>query len=389
LIFKDRDKYVTGEFRFRRGYCRHNPRKMVKLWAEKELRNLLRLQMAGIPCPTPILLRTHVLVMRFLGKDGCTAPKLKEAKLDEKKMRQTYFQIILIMRTMYHKCRLVHADLSEYNILYWKGKLWIIDVSQSVEHDHPYALEFLRKDSTNITNFFKKGGVDNMTVHELFDFITDLTMTDENVPTYLEKIQEKIANRPIDFTPAEEVNEEVFKEAYIPRTLDDIIDVDRDIMNLRIGKVDTDHFYYQSLTGLKSSLSLDHSFSSTSLVSPNHLQNLEKNGKDGDEYDDEDEDEDEVKGESENEKDDQEEGQEEQTKGDEDISPKPPIAVLNKKEHKKIVKEIQREKRKNKIPKYNKKHKKKLSTNQQHKSEIKDKRKIKQPHKHDNTQLLS
>jgi len=166
--------------------------------------------MAGIPCP--ILLRTYVLVMRFLGKDGCTAPKLKEAKLDEKKMRETYFQIILIMRTMYHKCRLVHADLSEYNILYWKGKLWIIDVSQSVEHDHPYALEFLRKDSTNITNFFKKGGVDTMTVHELFDFITDLTMTDENVPTYLEKIQEKIANRPIDFTPAEEVNEEVFKE---------------------------------------------------------------------------------------------------------------------------------------------------------------------------------
>ena len=42
LIFKDRDKYVTGEFRFRRGYSRHNPRKMVRLWAEKEMRNLKR-----------------------------------------------------------------------------------------------------------------------------------------------------------------------------------------------------------------------------------------------------------------------------------------------------------------------------------------------------------
>ena len=39
LVFKDRDKYVTGEFRFRHGYCRHNPRKLVRTWAEKEMRN--------------------------------------------------------------------------------------------------------------------------------------------------------------------------------------------------------------------------------------------------------------------------------------------------------------------------------------------------------------
>jgi RIO kinase 1 len=42
LTFKDRDKYVTGEFRFRHGYCKHNPRKMVSVWAEKEMRNLKR-----------------------------------------------------------------------------------------------------------------------------------------------------------------------------------------------------------------------------------------------------------------------------------------------------------------------------------------------------------
>ena len=43
LVFKDRDKYVSGEFRFRRGHCKGNPRKMIKLWAEKELRNLKRI----------------------------------------------------------------------------------------------------------------------------------------------------------------------------------------------------------------------------------------------------------------------------------------------------------------------------------------------------------
>ena len=39
LVFKDRDKYVSGEHRWRKGYCKSNPRKMVQVWAEKEMRN--------------------------------------------------------------------------------------------------------------------------------------------------------------------------------------------------------------------------------------------------------------------------------------------------------------------------------------------------------------
>ena len=56
-------------------------------------------------------------------------------------------------------CRLVHADFSEYNLLYFKEEVYVIDVSQSVEHDHPMALEFLRRDCSNINEFFKKKGL--------------------------------------------------------------------------------------------------------------------------------------------------------------------------------------------------------------------------------------
>ena len=49
------------------------------------------------------------------------------------------------MRQLYHVARLVHADLSEYNVLVHKGELVVIDVSQSVELDHPRALDFLRE----------------------------------------------------------------------------------------------------------------------------------------------------------------------------------------------------------------------------------------------------
>ncbi|PKY48940.1 RIO1-domain-containing protein [Rhizophagus irregularis] len=36
LVFKDRDRYVTGEFRFRHGYSKHNPRKMVNYGRKKK-----------------------------------------------------------------------------------------------------------------------------------------------------------------------------------------------------------------------------------------------------------------------------------------------------------------------------------------------------------------
>lgn len=42
---------------------------MVRLWAEKEMRNLKRLQAAGLYCPDPIEVRENVLVMSFLGDD--------------------------------------------------------------------------------------------------------------------------------------------------------------------------------------------------------------------------------------------------------------------------------------------------------------------------------
>lgn len=44
---------------------------MVRLWAEKEMRNLKRLVAAGIRAPDPLEVRENVLVMTFIGdKDG-------------------------------------------------------------------------------------------------------------------------------------------------------------------------------------------------------------------------------------------------------------------------------------------------------------------------------
>lgn len=223
LVFKDRDKYVSGEFRFRHGYCRHNPRKMVRTWAEKEMRNYLRMKNADIPVPEPILLRSHVLVMEFCGQSGWPSPRLKDVDISSSKARELYHECVVIMWNIYNKCKLVHADLSEFNILLHEGQLVIIDVGQSVEHDHPHAFDFLRKDCKNISEFFRKKSVATMTVKELFDFITDQTITEENMDECLNNISEKIKDRDFDqITAQEKVEEAVFENTFIPKRLDEV-----------------------------------------------------------------------------------------------------------------------------------------------------------------------
>ncbi|KAJ7675782.1 RIO1-domain-containing protein [Mycena polygramma] len=173
LVFKDRDKYVSGEHRFRRGYSRHNPRKMVRLWAEKEMRNLKRLRAAGIRAPEPLEVRENVLVMSFLGDaEGWASPRLKDAELPQTAAAPLYAELLLALRTLFHRCRLVHADLSEYNILYHDEHLYIIDVSQSVEHDHPSAFDFLRNDLKNAEDFFARRGVRCLGLRRAFEFVT-------------------------------------------------------------------------------------------------------------------------------------------------------------------------------------------------------------------------
>jgi RIO kinase 1 len=186
LVFRDREKYIRGERRFQ-NFCSSNPRKMVKMWAEKEMRNLKRLTAAGIPAPEAHSLKSHVLVLGFIGTEGKAAPRLKDADLSIEQVQDCYRQVVENMWRMFHQCNLVHADLSEYNLLWKDGLIYVIDVSQSVENDHPEALEFLRMDVSNVTTFFKKRNCSVMSMSALFEFVLDKTHTAEH---FLEDFEE-------------------------------------------------------------------------------------------------------------------------------------------------------------------------------------------------------
>ncbi|KAI8085905.1 RIO1 family-domain-containing protein [Gilbertella persicaria] len=341
LTFKDRDRYVTGEFRFRHGYSKSNPRKMVKVWAEKEMRNLRRLQQAGIPSPNALVLRMHVLVMDFLGdKNGWAYPRLKDAQIEDSRYPTLYYQLVKNVRTMYQVCKLVHADLSEYNILYHSRKLYIIDVSQSVEHDHPHASEFLRKDLMNVTDFFAKKGVSVMSVVELFKFVTDVTFSNEEevVDARLEKIQQDMITNPnFEVNKAED---EIFMKSYIPTTLEEVIDVERDTLIVEQGK--GKNLVYADLLGT----------GVTESVQQLNIQDKQESDQESEEEHDSDEDISEEDSDSED---------------DDKKKPRAPKGKKNedkddKRERKQKAKEEARERRKHKLPKAEKKRKIKTSS---------------------------
>jgi RIO kinase 1 len=152
---------------------------------------------------------------------------------------------------MFHACKLVHADLSEYNILYHEDRLYIIDVSQSVEHDHPNAFNFLRTDLKNVEDFFGRNGVTVIGLRRSFEFVTKADSELELDPTELLKrwMDEPDPEEPIGHNldssvgaldgalqkTAREQDDAVFLQAYIPRTLNEVYDPERDIDLLKSG----------------------------------------------------------------------------------------------------------------------------------------------------------
>ncbi|KAF8309699.1 RIO1 family-domain-containing protein [Cantharellus anzutake] len=206
LVFKDRDKYVTGEYRFKSGYSRHNPRKMVRVWAEKEMRNLRRLANAGIPCPEVLEVKQNVLVMTFLGdKEGWASPRLKDAHVPAGDAEALYVELVIIVRRLYHSCRLVHADLSEYNLLYHNSHLYVIDVSQSVEHDHPSAFDFLRADIRNVDEFWTRRGIQTLGLRRTFDFVVSDQVLSNGEEETNERLEEYIRAEVLRLQETEEL----------------------------------------------------------------------------------------------------------------------------------------------------------------------------------------
>ena len=160
--------YIEGDPRF--SHVRRDTRSLIFTWAQKEFKNLQRAKEAGVNVPEPLAVQKNVLLMKFIGKNGVRAPLMKETVLEDP---QRLFKLLLTyVKRLYRKGGLVHADLSEYNIMIWKKKPVVFDVGQSVLIKHPMAEKFLQRDLKNIHQFFKRLDSSVLTVEEMHKRVT-------------------------------------------------------------------------------------------------------------------------------------------------------------------------------------------------------------------------
>ena len=107
-----------------------------------------------------------------------------------------------------------------------QGELWIIDVSQSVDLDHPRALDFLREDAAHVNSYFQRAGVATLTTRELFEFAVDPNINPGNINEAIEALIKVSSCRP-DATGEDEIAAKV-RPAATPRSpCSDLADLER------------------------------------------------------------------------------------------------------------------------------------------------------------------
>ena len=161
-------RYIEGDPRFKG--VKRDTRSLIFTWAQKEFKNLQAAKAARVRVPKPIVVKNNVLIMEFIGNNGVSAPSLKEQP--PRNPEKSYNTLLTYLRRLYGKAELVHGDLSEYNIMIWKGRPVLFDISQAVPLSHPMANFLLRRDLTNLNKFFGRLGVKVSSVEERYRQVT-------------------------------------------------------------------------------------------------------------------------------------------------------------------------------------------------------------------------
>jgi RIO kinase 1 len=129
-------------------------------WIGHEFETLRRLGEAGVDVPRTLALGEGAILMEYLGDEDGAAPTLQDVALDPAEAKALFRRAIDDIERML-ACDCVHADLSAYNILYWQGRITIIDFPQAVDpRINRHAEKLLLRDVTRVCQYFGRNGVE-------------------------------------------------------------------------------------------------------------------------------------------------------------------------------------------------------------------------------------
>lgn len=161
--FRQREDYVegrrSGDSRMDRAMAkgsRFGREQRESAWQGAESAAMHRLHAAGLRIPRPLLSAEGVLLMELVMDHGEPAPQLANGRYSREQAVRLHRAIAQQVAAML--CAgLVHADLSEFNILLAGGLPVIIDLPQAVDAArNNNAKRLLVRDLANVTRFLAR-----------------------------------------------------------------------------------------------------------------------------------------------------------------------------------------------------------------------------------------
>jgi RIO kinase 1 len=148
----------------------------TRLWPANELTMLRRAWNAGASVPYPVDRTDDGILMEYIGDGDQAAPRLVDARLDRDGVRDAWTQLLDSLRRL-ARDGIVHADLSVYNLLWWDGRLVLIDFPQAVDAaENAEAPDLLHRDLVNVGTWFGRRGIELDIELVFVDLLADLML---------------------------------------------------------------------------------------------------------------------------------------------------------------------------------------------------------------------
>lgn len=128
-------------------------------WLMYEYLTLGQIHQAGGAVPQPFGANENGLLMGYQGNAHQAAPPLREISLNRREARSLFSEVMRNVELLLQH-GLVHGDLSAYNILYWEGRITLIDFPQATSvHANRNAQTILQRDVKRVCDYFARQGV--------------------------------------------------------------------------------------------------------------------------------------------------------------------------------------------------------------------------------------
>jgi RIO kinase 1 len=129
-------------------------------WLMHEHITLERLHKLGAAVPKPMAAGENAILMTYIGDRNRPAPALHGVSLSPREAAPLCDEVLRNVELMLAH-GMVHGDLSAYNILYWEGKVTLIDFPQvTLSESNHNAYRIFQRDVRRVCEYFATQGVE-------------------------------------------------------------------------------------------------------------------------------------------------------------------------------------------------------------------------------------